>query len=40
MKVKTLLITGIIIIFVFLIYLSTIDTKVYYLNLSDSYSIE
>ena len=40
MKVKTLLITGIIIIFVFLIYLSTIDTKVYYLNLSDSYSSE
>ena len=40
MKIKTLLITGIIIIFVFLIYLSTIDTKVYYLNLSDSYSSE
>lgn len=40
MKIKTLLITGIIIIFVILIYLSTIDTKVYYLNLSDSYSSE
>lgn len=40
MKIKTLLIIGIMIIFVFLIYLSTIDTKVYYLNLSDSYSSE
>lgn len=40
MKIKTLLITGTMIIFVFLIYLSTIDTKVYYLNLSDSYSSE
>jgi len=40
MKIKTILIIGIMIIFVFLIYLSTIDTKVYYLNLSDSYSSE
>lgn len=40
MKIKTLLIVGIMIIFVFFIYLSTIDTKVYYLNLSDSYSSE
>lgn len=38
MKIKTILIISIVIVFIFVIYLTTIDKKVYYLNLSDNYS--
>lgn len=39
MKMKTILIGSIIVLFVFLIYLTTLDKKVYYLSLGDGLSL-
>ena len=39
MRIKALLIMGIIVLFIFLIYLSTMDKKVYYLALGDSLAL-
>ena len=39
MKIKTILVSSIIVLLVFLIYLTTLDKKVYYVSLGDSLAL-